>query len=112
MADQPDATPDPESGAGEHHTEVIGTPTPVPAPAAPPAPATPPAPPTASSQWEQQAPPTPAWGPPAQSGGQPPMGPGQPGMPYAAPMGVGPAGARPSSASPWALARSSPSPRS
>ena len=58
MADEPDATPHPDAGAGEHHTEVIGAPSPTPPPAQPPAPT-----PAAHAQPQPPAaPPTPSWG--------------------------------------------------
>ena len=79
MADEPDATPHPDAGAGEHHTEVIGAPSPTPPPAQPPAPT-----PAAHAQPQPPAaPPTPSWG-------APPAAAAQPGNPYGAPPLAGP----------------------
>ncbi len=79
MADEPDATPHPDAGAGEHHTEVIGAPAPTPPPAQPPAPT-----PAAHAQPQPPAaPPTPSWG-------APPAAAAQPGNPYGAPPLAGP----------------------
>ena len=84
MADEPDATPHPDAGAGEHHTEVIGAPAPTPPPAQPPAPT-----PAAHAQPQPPAaPPTPSWG-------APPAAAAQPGNPYGAPTLAGPPAPKP-----------------